>query len=560
MSLSKFLALLAVTWSLSLVFMMPSLGLVLSLYTFGLGLFLMVPIMTLALYLPAFLPVFATQTLWAKGFTAVLLASIAAGPHVIGEMSGQKARADHLSGDKIEAALDRPAKIVDLQGLDGTDCKDLCRALLTGGMVEELRILDSDGDFQRYFTAGGRGPFLDAPPEDEQADLIIAIESHWSRSDKATFGFKVTSKHRQIIKDGRTQRVLAQSSSLNYEVATLPTYLMPRLDGLTSGGNNGGLYIGRTEERQRTIGGTTELLARLRGLGIPLGDPDARPPEMTLEDIQKVVDGAPTSFGDLSYEANKAIEKWVRVITTKPVIDPKDLQFFDQLQQKRLTHAPAVPRAMVSHPQLRDIYLEKFVQRLERQATNMHDLHHKWLMRNLLNYRFPEDVSQAYSSRVNSAIRMAMSSRHSKSTLRLILAGAAFGIDPVPALERLDFTSIAQRKGDVANTLYWLQRGACAANKEDRQARAPSLARLLSETVEGHFFSDQKVLGLLKVLRINGMDAFVDEFAETHLSDRSIESVKNQSPALIYKDPDRALQAELEFGCGRSEARLIFPD
>lgn len=552
MSMRAFFALFALSWGLSLVFMMPDMGLILTLFTFGLGLVVMVPTMTMAIYLPALFPVLRRQTRWRLVVSCALVAVVAAGPHWWGERKGQIERRAYLAEDKVATALDRPVRIIDFEGMSFSKCDELCRALLTGGMVEKIRVKDSQGKFERYFTTGGRGPFLDLPDPDETPDVIVRDTGSTDWSDRNTLGFKVKSKSRQIISDGRTGDILVQTSSLSYETAFLPTFVMPNLGGLTSGGNDGGLYIGRVTNRGPSIGGDDQLMMRLSGLGIPLNDPHAPLSEPTLDELRIMIDGAPIVDGRVSVEAKKSVEKWIGRVTENETISPEDLEYFDMLQISAAHHTRAMSHAMLSHRQLRSIYLEEFVNRLEGRSKRIGLENFKWLLRELPHYRLPERDAAPLRDRMATAIEKTLPSVHSEYTVRLILVAAAFGVDPVPYFDRLDLTRAAR----VPSTLYWLSVATCAATKEERIARQQSIANLLVQTMEARRVINRDATGILRVLHITGMEGFVEDFSNALLSERDIQYVKGPVPLQDENRPARALKAELEAGCGRSKARV----
>lgn len=334
--------------------------------------------------------------------------------------------------------------------------------------------------------------------------------------------------------------------------ATLPTHFMPDLDG----GNSGGFIIGQYKQRQ-SLGGIPALLARLTQLGIALGNPNTPLPERTLAELRATIDSSVTIDWYRPRPAEQAIKQWVKKITEKETISEEDLAYFDGLQREDLASVTAnISQAMVQHSQLRAIYLDEYVKSLEAGPSTLAEAHRKSLTLKMIEYRLPEKSARQYAPRVEAVIVEALKLRHTERTLRLILIGVAFGIDPVPYLEQLDFTDVERR--EVYHTLYMLSRAACTTTQQERTRRMPDIARLLAEIAEHQRVRRNEVEGILRVLRINGMEDFAKQFATRHLSEREVEDVMQPFREPTSNDPKAVEKAKLEFGCGRSKSRVIF--
>lgn len=564
MTLSSFKILILISWGLSFLFMVPEFAPIFTILTAFVGFFIMVAIMTVALYSLVFVPRYVSGSALAKRSSRLLFVMIAIGPCLFGHVTGAIVRGIYLSDDKAASTLEFPARTIDFQGLPINGCETTCRGLLTGGMVEKLRVYNGKGEFQYYFTSGARGPFFDQPQPEEFSDIVLVFEEPSETSRRALLGFQVTSKSRLSIKDGRTHETLFQASSLSYETATFLTYVTPFLFSET-GNKAGGWFLGRSAERKQSIGELQELPKVFGELGISLGNPDMPIPRTKLHDLRKTISTVPGSFGNVRLEgkvrleARRAIGKWLSEITDMQTVPAEDLDFLQELLLRQDDLQPTHLRLSLEHPHLRDVILEGFFARLEGTATNLHDRYYEWLLQNLPAYRFPQKTNETNASRMLTVVDETLNSSHDENTLRLILIAGAFGIDPVPFIDRIDFTS--RKQSDVGKTLEWLHRAACTATKEERSERKESLARALVEITGGHDFQAAQVSGILRVLSINGMGVFVDEFTAEHMPSYDAEHLHKPSRGRLFTSPelsDLSLKLELEDGCGYDRPIVVF--
>lgn len=339
--------------------------------------------------------------------------------------------------------------------------------------------------------------------------LVISNQIPQNWSSKTILGHRVTSKRRQVITDGRTGEILFQTSILEFKTPTLPTFFLPDLDGLSTGRNSGGFVIGRYKQQQ-SLGGIPVLLTRLTELGVPLGDPKTPLPEPILDNLRATIDSSKAVDRYRPLAAESAIKKWIEQITGQETISDEDLAYFDGLQRENLGAVTEISRAMLHHPQLRAIYLEEYVKSLEPGPSSLTQVQRKSLARKLVEIRLPEDSARPLAPRVEAVIERALSHLHTPRTLDLVLVSVAFGIDPVPYLAQLEFSNVDRR--DVNDSLYFLNRAVCTATKQERSPRLPEIARLLAELAETHKVEGSDLIGILRVLRNNGMEGFVEQF------------------------------------------------
>lgn len=512
--------------------------------------------LNLALYLGVLLPAVLMRSRLAWSVSVAGLCVVAFGPWMSSQWSLHPVRAELQAKETLSRVTESPGVIaLDLGGL--TICELVCRALFSVEGVREVQVISGTGA-SRY-SAASAAPIL-ANTKDLDPDLYVTFQSFAElaglrsapRGPAASGRVRGWEALRVVDSDGR---VMGARTHLLAITPGLPAFLQPI--GLFEDQEAPEALLKR--ETYSRLQADEIVLSLLGDVGLEFGKVAVTSAEPDLSQLRASVQSAVALQRPWSGGETRVIGAWMRILAAADTILPEDAALHAEVFARRDAlladnHADLLFR----HGALRRAHLDEIVAILIRADPSWPEAYQNDFRRNVVRARVPAAEALPHRETLAAAIEASLAAPKDYETMGLIFAGRAFGLDPIPYLDRLD--PFDPDLGFALNgVMSHLLAAYCSADTGEERA----LERFLVAGAESNLSRDppnlsyveiySETLQALNLLWFSGRSGEVQE-----LLDGAARPVDARMRARILKEPDRRgdAPASLKPGCWPRQAAI----
>jgi len=496
--LRVYFAFLLLTGVVGGVSLLPNVALVASIWTFGLALIVMMGAITLFFYLLALAPAVLRGGRKGAVLSAVLVAAVALGPNLVGRGLIAQAEGRIMAGDVApEAPLAAPVRVVALQterrGLEAT-LDPLAMSLLRGEMVTSVHLLDDAGTVIGHIRDGAVPAVILGPDSHGPAQVTIrrgsqtgqSVLDGWEEWALASRGLRQVTVHEG---EGFAGPVLLRETVVALSPPAIPTIFMPRMDGLVSGGNDGGFYP-MPRRDQTKLDDESLVRAAISRLGIPLGDAAAArafagqtnysSPDR-LAALRITAGSALDRGAPLNDDAERVVMNWISALRRHAASTAEeDVALMEQaLQAISPSAADHAGFAIAENGVLWRTYRDRYAEAMSEGAGLLPQRTRNAITLRVARRGVSDADTEALRPAMAQAVARMQAKQPSRYQIRTLLAAARVGVDARPELEVIRL--IGLHHDTQTEVMEALRYGICAFPPEERRRLAPATAPALGD-------------------------------------------------------------------------------
>ncbi len=446
--------------------------------TFGLGIFLIIPLATFYAYFLALAPAAAMRSRTGWVISGLLLLLVAAGPYLL-HRHDVNSRLVNMPADfvtPLPEASDIRSVAYSQDGSDGKRCDFVCETLLAaGGQIAEFQYLDTDGSVLTAYRGTGASRVLNrgsigAP------DLALLFSRDRFRS-KAGYMTDLL----VLETTDRAGKPVAYQKETTTQGLRIPAVYAP-------GGFGGPPFflfgVSDISLKRHNLPNVSMQLGALSTLGIKHPDYSYSDDHYGKRTYRRVftpeqaaeqrVGLLPRIEGDWDRGVRAGwmddlLRQWLDLISASPPPTEDEIALFGKLIRTSGDRASRVlVDALLGETSFRERYIELVVNGLEGRSPRLLGATRERAESLWHNADPSKEEVDRFRSRVADIIDRSLEAGWTPEAVRLVFTGWRYGIDPHPALARFDLSETPDDGDKMREFILALKEPICAQGFENR--------------------------------------------------------------------------------------------